>query len=695
MKRLCVFLILLTASVEAATSSKTVSSPAGGNGHNVSFDGRLFVIRRGAGWEATLLKPQSVVVTAGFPDVSGAFSNSPLVQLDQNTENALALCEESPQPTKCNPDGTANAAGTHACYEEVVIDSDALAPPPNDIFRRRKLKVVVSDPNTASAAIVSHTWLSTALTALQPTLRGLEPTVTKDGKLLVWQGHPNNTGVIDTLVYSYNPTPCALAGWSVPKSITAMPYDTALIGKYKLAEKPLRGSDGVAFTNGQLFYGAYPWIFPSGEAINFTAVNMPCRVPAPNEDPPGCGPRRSALSVIGYPTNWQLAHIDGAVNPDTDQTVRLFFTSPGPMNATPLPATVGADVWPFFGSNTSNYTELIFDDALDGKYAGLWHLNELVNNTGAFDLTRTADTSGYSNTGKLVGGATFPLKNNGALGKAVLFNGTTGRIEVPHATSLNPVNQITIEMQVKLAADPNCDANNNYRVLLSKGAGYSLILEENRVLHARVGVQGGVTYDLISNAGMVALNAWTHVVFQYDAATGVMVFRIDGVETARDTKPPATLLGVTDVLRIGAPGVRAACPNQDGAFQGELDEVAISRSWRYGSPPAVVVADAGVVIPDAGSGAGGGSAGVGGGSAGVGGGSAGVGGGSAGVGGGSAGVGGGSGGAGGAGGGEDLPKVRGPVPVSGGCSAAPGALLIPLLGLWLRRRRRLRADAGR
>ena len=217
LKRLCVSLILIAASVEAATSSKTVSSPAGGNGHNVSFDGRLFVIRRGAGWEATLLKPQSVVLTAGFPNVTNAFSNSPLVQLDLNTENALALCEETPQPTKCNSDGSANAAGTHACYEEVVIDSDALAPPPNDIFRRRKLKVVVSNPNTATAAILSHTWLDSALTPLQPTLRGLEATITKDGKLLVWQGHPNNTGAIDTLVYSYNPNACALAGWSAPK----------------------------------------------------------------------------------------------------------------------------------------------------------------------------------------------------------------------------------------------------------------------------------------------------------------------------------------------------------------------------------------------------------------------------------------------------------------------------------------------
>jgi hypothetical protein len=311
-------------------------------------------------------------------------------------------------------------------------------------------------------------------------------------------------------------------------------------------------------------------------------------------------PSRNALSVIGYPTNWQLAHIDGAVNPDTDQTVRLFFTSPGPMNATPLPATAGVDVWPFFGSNTSNYTELVFDDGLDGRYGGLWHFNELVNNTGSFDLTRTGDSSGYSNTGKLMGGASFPTKNNGALGKAIIFDGASGRVEVVHAASLNPVNAITVELQMKTAADPNCDANNNYRNVLSKGQSYSLILEDDREIHGRVRVTGGVVYELLSTVP-VSIGAWNHVAFQYDAASGTLVFRINGVETARVVKPPALLEGTTDKLTIGAPGARAACPNGDGAFNGELDEVGVSRIWRYGTPPVVVVPDAGVPVVDAGT----------------------------------------------------------------------------------------------
>ncbi|MDP1917343.1 MAG: LamG domain-containing protein, partial [Myxococcales bacterium] len=522
----------------------------------------------------------------------------------------------------------------------------------------------------AQASVASFTWTDSALTPLTPTLRGIEPTVTRDGKLMVWQGHPNNSGAIDTLVYSVNATACGLSGWSAPKTIAAMNTDPAVQGRYRLAERPLRDPAGVAYTPTQLFYGAYPWIFPDGEAVNFTGANMPCRTPAPNEDPPGCGPRRNALSVIGYPTNWQLSHIDGALNPDTDNTVRLFFTSPGPMNVRPLPLTQGQDVWPFFGSNTSNYGEVVFDDALDGRYAALWHLNEFVTAQGNYDRTRAADSSGYSNTGTLRGGASYPARNNGLLGKALSVDGVSGRLEVPHATSLLPVNAITIELALKPRSEPNCDANNNYRLLLGKpniNGAYSLVLEEDRSFQARVRVAGGVQYDIRSNA-IAPPGQWTRVAFQYDAATGTMAFLVNGVETSRVVRAPAVLAGTNDVLFIGAPGVRAACPNGDGAFDGELDEVAITRAWRYGAVPGGG-AGGGAAGGMSGTGGGmaGGMAGVGGGSSGgmsgTGGGMSGTGGGMSGTGGGMSGTGGGSAGVGGG------TSATGGGTVSGGGSA--------------------------
>lgn len=664
-------LLALSAMVVGATSPVAVTSPMGGNGHNVTFDGRLYIVRTTPGWEARVLRPQGVQVAAGVPNLTAAFSTGVVIQTDVHNENALALCEATPQPTRCNTDGSPNGAGDHACYELFVIDSDALAPAPNNVLRRRKLQVVVESPNTAQSTVSRFTWLGATLAPLQPALRGIEPTVTRDGKLMVWQGQPANTGAIDTLVYSVNASACGLSGWAAPKSLGAMATDPAVVGTYRLAERPLRDPAGTAFTANQLFYGAYPWLFPSGEALNFTAVNMPCRSGPPNEDPPGCGPRRNALSVIGYPTNWQLAHIDGAVNPDTDNTVRLFFSSPGPMAAAPLPTTAGRDVWPFFGSNTSNYTELVFDDALDGRYAGLWHLNEFVTAQGAYDRGRTADSSGYSNTGALLGGASFPLRNNGQLGKAVAFDGVSGRVQVTNATSLQPVNAITIELWLKPADSPDCDGNNNYRLLLGKpniNGAYSLVLEDDLSLQARVQVQGGVQYDIRSNRAL-PVGQWSKVAFQYDAATGTMNFLVNDVETARTVRPALLLEGNTAALTFGGPGARSACPAAgDGAFHGELDEVAISRAWRYGTPPGMTgtgggggsASGGGGGATGGGSGTGGGSAATGGGSAATGGGSAATGGGLAATGGGSAATGGGSAAAGGGSG------------VTGGGSAATG-----------------------
>jgi hypothetical protein len=411
--------------------------------------------------------------------------------------------------------------------------------------------------------------------------------------------------------------------------------------------------------------------------MNFTAVNMPCRVQPPNEDPPGCGPRRNALSVIGYPTNWQLAHIDGDVNPDVDQTVRLFFTSPGPMNAKPqLPMTSGADVWPFFGSNTSNYTELVFDDGLDGHYGALWHLNELVDNTGNFDRTRVADSSGYSNTGTVMGGASFPNANNGHLGKAIRLDGQSGRVEIPDSLSLNPVNAITLEAWINPAAPADCDANNNYRLLISKGnlgGAYAIVYEENGDLHARVKVQGGAIYDLVANA-IAPPNVWSHIAFEYDAATGTAAWLLNDVEVKRSMNPPALLAGSTDKVTLGSPGVRAACPNGDGAFYGDVDEVAISQVWRYGTPPSS--GTGGGTGAGGGSGAGGGTAATGGGS-GTGGGTAATGGGS-GTGGGTAATGGGTGSAGGgssATGGGSAATGGGSVATGGGQSGTGGGTM--------------------
>lgn len=579
-------LSLVSSTAYAAESSQSVTTPFGGNGHNVSFDGRLFIVRNGpddatGGWFATLLRPENIVIGAnGLPRFDqGAFSPFTLIQPFDAGENALAICEPAPAPYACDDAGNTNAAGPYDCYDLQIIDSNAYPDVTNQL-RMRSLKLWVQNPRTADAQVYKWNWGAQRTDlgrAGGGQLRGIEPTVSKDGKLLVWQGHPANDGQIDVLMYATNATACGVDGWDGPHNLGNMFTDAKVNGIYPLGERALRAADGSVYGPNDMLRGAYPWLFPDGEAINFTSVTVPCRA---DNDPPGCGPRRGGLAVIGYPTNWALAHIDGGINPDTDQTVRLFFSSPGPNTFSQIPVTPGVDVWPMFGSNTQNYAEVKFDDGLDGRYAGIWHMNEMVDRDGNLDRTRTPDVSGYFNTGE-VRGAVFPTANNADNGKALLFTGDGDHVFVPHSSTLDPVNALKIEMRLWLHEDPDCDANNNYRYLIGKGnigdGSYSIMLEDSRQLHGRVKV-GGQQHSLVSTAA-IPLGQWVDVVFSYDGQTGELTFEIGGTPAGAATIAPGQLDGSPHPLTIGGPGgARDACPDGDGAFYGGIDEVRIARS---------------------------------------------------------------------------------------------------------------------
>lgn len=575
---------------QAASSSAASVSPMGGNGHNVNFDGRIFIVTQGptdatGGWFLFVFRPENVrYKPGGRVDLEqGAFSERAQIQPWENGENALAICEPNPDntPYPCDDAGAADMNGAYACYEFVIIDSNAFPNQYNGL-RRRPLKVWVAEPETATAHYHKHAWTG----GYEPVrgngnvdLRGIEATVTRDGKLLAWQGHPDNDGKIDTLMYATNPTPCGGSGWDGPYSISHMYNDPKVVGKYPLGERQLRAADGVPFSDGQIVRGGYPWLFPEGDALTFAATVMPCQG---QENPPGCGARRNSLSVIGYPTNWGVGPIDGGLNPTNNDQVRLFFSSPGATMFEQVPLTGGTDVWPMFGSNTANYADVVFDDALDGQFAGVWHMNESVNTAGDLQFNRTPDTSGYFNTA-VVNGATFPAANNGLFGKALVFDGANDWLEVAHNDSLNPVNALSIEMWVNPASPVSCDGNNNWRALLGKGpvgqGAYSFVLEQEQRIQARV-LAGGEQRAVWSAAG-IPVGEWTHIGMSYDGATGAMRLYFNGELAGEADYPPATLDGSPHNLFIGGPGGNAgACPNGNGVFHGAIDELRISRVVR-------------------------------------------------------------------------------------------------------------------
>jgi hypothetical protein len=585
MSRLVIAAILFAVTLAtAATSTRSVPSTFGGNGHNASFDGRLFLARSGPGWLAYVLRPEGTTYSGdGLPDATGPMWSESLTLIDgePNGENALAICEPDATraPFACNGANQPDANGGFACYDVFVFDSDATksVAEGGQRFRRRHLLLRVADPGTPNARPVDFTWGGIEqLSSAAGELRGIEPTFTRDGKLMVWQGDMPGAGGV--LLYSVNANPCGLGGWTAPRSIAHMFADPTINTIYRLATRQLRAADGTPFADNAPVFGAYPWLLPDGDGIVFSAALMPCRS---ENDPAGCGPRRNATSVLGYPTNWGIAHIDGGINPSTTDGVRLFFSSPGATTFSQLPVTAGHDVWPLFGTNTSNYVEVSFDDGLDGQYAGLWHLNESITPAGNLDVTKSPDVSGYFNTAEVHGAISFPAANNGILGKAAIAS--NGWLEVAHDASLLPTNGITMEMSLRLASDPDCDGGNNFRVLLRKGDSYSLILEEPRGVRARVRVAGGAIYDVYSGTA-IGLDTWTKVTAEYDAPTGRLQIRFDDQIVAEQTFPPAQLEGTDDPLTIGGVGSGPAC-REGGNFDGTIDEVSISRIARHIQTP--------------------------------------------------------------------------------------------------------------
>ena len=593
-------LAVLASTAAAATSTRSVPSAFGGNGHNASFDGRLYIVRTGPGWQAYVLRPEGLTLAPdGLPDAMGPMWSAPLQILagEPHGENALAICESDPAtaPFACDA-AMEPGGGPFRCYGVWVIDADAsrTVAQGGQAFHRRGLVLQVADPGTPRAHPVAFRWgdLEPLSTGAGGVLHGIEPTVTRDGKLMVWNGSLSNGDSRGQLMYSVNDGACAMTGWSAPQSLSHLFADPAVNARYPLAARQLRAADGALYADGAAVLGAYPWLFPDGDAVVFAAAEMPCRAAG---DPPGCGARRNATSVIGEPTRWGLANIDGGINPSTTDVVRLFFSSPGDTTFAQLPVTRGAEVYPFFGSNTSNYVEVSFDDALDGRYAGFWHMNESVTQGGQIDVARSPDASGNFNTARVMGAVAFPGANNGVLGKAAITGG--GWLEVAHDPTLEPLDGITLEMTIRPARDPDCDAGNNFRTLLRKGLAYSLVFEETRGIRARVRVDGGEVRELYSRAVMPANGAtWTKVNAEYDAATGRLQIRFDDRLVAEQTFAPARLAGTGEPLTIGGSGPRPLCSDGGSNFEGTIDEVSVSTFARHmgmSAPPDAGPPDAG------------------------------------------------------------------------------------------------------
>jgi len=581
-----------------------VSTPFGANGHSSTLDGRVFVgnVREDPAtttttWLARVFRPEAVTYDAqGRPGFASAFSPGRSTQVT-NGENALAFCfGNAAQPYFLS--------GGLAIYQPYLFDSQMFNGP--NRFRRRAVDLRVSQPFTAQADIASFTTgdLEYLTTVTGASLRGIEPTMTSDGRLLIFQGGPANDGAIDHLMYSYNPTPCAASGWSTPRPLSMMSSDTTPgVRRYPLSWQKLKAATGELFgetTSGALVRGAYAWVDHEGRNVTYTAVIYTD------------GARREAVSLMGADTNWTAYHIDGAINTDRADIAHLFYSGPmwnfeqerapeqnfpaGSSNeAHYLPVTKTHDVLALFGSNTADYNEVDIGELVDPFHVLYLPMNELVTRAGAYDLSRTPDLSGHFFTGTLAGTASISAGNavtqptSGSLwephgkGKALVLPGG-GALDVTLSDASGTRSGVgayargfTVQLAVRpdAAIHQGCTTGNPYRYLFQKAGALDLIYEaDNRVQMSFV-IDGQRVR--LGRSPVLPVGAWTHLAYTWDGVTGAFGEYVNGVPTGRPL-PVVTgsfRLG-TGALAIGAGHLlnTEPCPaNGEGSFRGAIDEV--------------------------------------------------------------------------------------------------------------------------
>lgn len=526
-----------------------------------------------------------------------------------NAENSLALCYEhgdhGPSSTLYRLDVNGSAV-----YESWAFDHRSGGNMEHRHYRqmrRRRIRVVIQDPFTKNSEIAEFdpgNELQEYLTTTNgERIRGIEPTMTIDGKLMIFQGDPFAPGQIDYMMYTYNPRPCALDGWSPPQPVHRMATDSA-VQKYPMAWHVMKSADGTNFSDANPLRAAYPWVDPEGRFVVFAAVRG---------QPGNKGSRSAGTSLIGHETHGMAYNIDGGINSDRYGYARAFFSSPmwhfekerHPMLITQntttnqkfyLPVTKNHDILPLFGSNSGDYNEVNLDISSDPFAILNLPMNEMVTIQGIYDDRQTPDLSGHFATGILLGDAytTTDLKlaksPSGLLiethskGRVLVMNGRGGLVaQLPASvTDQQPWKGFTLQMNVMPLPQINegCKFAGVRSLLfianvlrLTYGPTHN-VMELNMKIRGRWIALGKVS---------LSLNKWTHVAYTWDGETGTIREYLDGKRTMRQL--PLTPIGRSFDVEAGTVYVGTddmAGPTVCQSFVGMIDEVRLFSHVRSG-----------------------------------------------------------------------------------------------------------------
>lgn len=475
-----------------------------------------------------------------------------------------------------------------------------------------KSTVIVAEPYTERAA-VSRIALTSPLTPMKDVngrpLVGIEPTLTADGQLIVYQ----NFSATDfgALYYSYNSRSGIATGWTAPKPITKINKDkTGDLGakKYPLTRTPIVDGSGAAYSKPLL--GAYPWLSLDGSELFFQAVNS-------ND-----GARRSAFSVVGSGTSGMVRLVDGGPNFTRDISKdspirRLTVISPGrsPGMWSPfefqevrtLPLTDKPYTYPLFTvSGAPAYFEVSLNETLAGNYDVFLDMAEVVNASASYHLNRLQDISGNFHFGVKNAGARSPeeafpeacqsnscpmndpLSSAANLfsGKAVYFN-DQGLITVKAKTELGHqilkgAKDLTLSLAILPLRELREGATNNYRSLLFKKKSFSLILEQERQLTFNLNVQsskGKLTLSAPFWGPSLPLNQWTHIVLTFQSGSGALSYYVNGslyrTQVFAEAKG-AQIIEDTSALLIGPSPVKDPASPALAGYLFALDQIGVS-----------------------------------------------------------------------------------------------------------------------
>jgi len=201
----------------------------------------------------------------------------------------------------------------------------------------------------------------------------------------------------------------------------------------------------------------------------------------------------------------------------------------------------------------------------DAGPVAYWRLDDPVASATAYDSNPWANTTYPKVPASVNGTVTFGTTGamNGSTGAT--FNGSTGYLEVANTTSLQRVNDLTIEFWLKVSSLAAA------QVIVSKGTTgeYHVLLNTN----GSISLLMGPAYNtVVIPAASITAGTWFHVAIVRTLVGKTVNAYLNGVNkfSGTYTTVPST---TTNVLRIGA-----TSPTAGSFYSGVLDEVALY--WR-------------------------------------------------------------------------------------------------------------------